>query len=145
MKSKVQLKLKRLFQIISVCILTCGYSRTIEGQLNFDEILDKTPYASLLKELICLTDTIGLLRHRIKADERRFIEDSVLGKMVRVKQLIKQIDFTDVVQDDIDYLYYWLAVATTETLPELLMQQIDELKCSLSLYVQNSLQSNVVS
>ena len=99
-----------------------------EHQINFDAFLEKTSYAVLLKELIGLTDTIGLLRCRMPKDERRFVEDSILGKTVRVRELFKHTDLTLSHEDDIKYLSYWIALAKEEALPELLAKYITDLE-----------------
>lgn len=91
---------------------------------NFDELLDKTSYAVLLKELISLSDTIGLLRCRMQKDERRFVEDSILGKAVRVQDLFERTDLACASEDDIEYLFYWISLAKGETLPQLLSKYI---------------------
>ena len=140
MKSKLQLNISSLFKLACLLIILCGTAKTVDTEPDFDEILNRTPYASLLKEIICLTDTIGLLRHYVAEDERRFIEDSILGKIVRAQRLMNKIDFVRILPEDIDYLYYWLKVATAEKLPALLTQQIGELKQALNFYVQKSLQ-----
>lgn len=141
MKHKVQLKLLHV-----LCILISmlhGSINTVEQKLNFDEVLATTPYATLLKELIGLTDTIGLLRHAIKKDEHRFIEDSVLGKVVRAKYLIKHVDFDYILPEDIEYLYYWLQVATNEPLSELLNECIVQFKQTLYEHTHKGLQADI--
>ncbi len=145
MKFKVQLKLVRVIRIISIGMLTTATIQTADNACNFDEILAATPYAALLKELICLTDTIGLLRHKIPVDEHRFIEDSVLGKTLRAKRLIDQVDFERTLQEDIDYLYYWLSVARSEPLSEFLHNQIAELEHALQQHVHKGLQVDLPS
>ncbi len=139
MKFKVQLKLMRAIRIISIGMLTTATVQTADNACNFDEILAATPYAALLRELICLTDIIGLLRHKIPEDEHRFIEDSVLGKTLRAQRLIDQVDFERTLQEDIDYLYYWLSVARSEPLSELLQYQMSELERALQQHVNKGL------
>lgn len=104
--------------------------------INFDEFLEKTSYAQLLKELICMTDTIGLLHHRMDADERRLIEDSILGKVVRISRLLCQVDKAkDCV--DVDYLHYWLELAKSAHIPQLIIDEIALLEEKFKHYFQN--------
>jgi hypothetical protein len=103
----------------TVVVFTCLDCDTI----NFDELLEKTTDAQLLKELICMTDTIGLLHHRMDADERRFIEDSILGKIVRISRLLCQVDKAKTCVD-VDYLNYWLELAKSAHIPQLLVDEI---------------------
>lgn len=106
------------------------------NKVDFDELLEKTSYAQLLKELICMTDTIGLLHHRMDADERRFIEDSILGKMVRISRLLCQVDKAKLCVD-VDYLSYWLELAKSATIPQLLMDEIVLLEEKFKHYFQS--------
>jgi hypothetical protein len=104
--------------------------------VDFDELLEKTSYAQLLKELICMTDAIGLLHHRMDADERRFIEDSILGKMVRISRLLCQIDKAkDCV--DVEYLNYWLELAKSAHIPQLIIDEIALLEEKFKNYFQS--------
>ena len=97
-------------------------------EVNFDELLERTSYAQLLKELICMTDAIGLLKHQMDKNERRFIEDSILGKTVRVTRLLFDIDTDHVPMEDVNYLYYWLELAKHEELPIELLDEMHALE-----------------
>lgn len=112
--------------IVGLCV------RAEDRAVNFDELLEKTSYAVLLKELIGLSDTIGLLRCRMQKDERRFVEDSILGKAVRVQDLFERTDFACVSEDDIEYLFYWISLARSEVLPQLLSKYIADLESVFS-------------
>jgi hypothetical protein len=104
------------------------FTSQLVGTIDFDAWLDRTSYAFLLKELIALSDTIGLLHCRLDKDERRFVEDSILGKVVRVQELVKHTDLQGVSQDDLAYLHYWISLAKGESLPELLHKQVNSLE-----------------
>lgn len=97
------------------------------GSVYFDELLEKTPYAQLLKELICMTDAIGLLHHRMDNDERKLIEDSILGKIVRISRLLSKVD-NESPSIDLDYLNYWIGLAKSAKIPPLLADEIDLLE-----------------
>lgn len=97
-------------------------------KIDFDELLEKTAYAVLLKELISLSDTIGLLHCRMPKDERRFVEDSILGKVVRVQHVFDQVDMQKLSEDEREYVYYWVKLAQAETLPGLLHRQVTRLE-----------------
>jgi hypothetical protein len=103
-------------------------ARADDQSVNFDDLLEKTSYAVLLKELISLSDSIGLLRCRMQKDERRFVEDSILGKAVRVQDLFQRTDLACASEDDIEYLYYWISLAKGEVLPQLLSKYIADLE-----------------
>lgn len=107
---------------------TAFYVCAEDKGINFDDLLETTSYAVLLKELISLSDTIGLLRCRMQKDERRFVEDSILGKAVRVQDLFERTDFACASEDDIEYLYYWISLAKGEVLPQLLSKYIADLE-----------------
>ncbi len=115
-------RLKKKCIIFSLVSSFAISAHTVE--VNFDELLEKTSYAQLLKELICMTDAIGLLKHQMDKDERRFIEDSILGKTVRVTRLMFDIDADHVPTEDINYLYYWLELAQHEELPTELLDEM---------------------
>lgn len=112
--------------------------------VDFDELLEKTSYAQLLKELICMTDTIGLLHHRMDSDERRFIEDSILGKIVRISRLLCQVDKTKVCVDA-DYLNYWLELAKSAQIPQLLVDEITILEEKFQSFFQTCYQEEGLS
>ena len=125
--------LRRCVRIAAMYIAVIGWHIRAEDQtVNFNELLEKTSYAVLLKELISLSDTIGLLRCRMQKDERRFVEDSILGKAVRVQDLFERTDLADASEDDIEYLFYWISLAKGEALPELLTKYITDLELVLS-------------
>ena len=102
--------------------------RAEDQSVKFDELLEKTSYAILLKELISLSDTIGLLHCRMPKDERRFVEDSILGKAVRVQDLFERTDLACLPEDDVEYLLYWISLAKGEVLPQLLSKYIADLE-----------------
>lgn len=111
-----------LFSLVSSLVMF------VHTEVNFDELLERTSYAQLLKELICMTDAIGLLKHQMDKDERRFIEDSILGKTVRVIRLLCDIDTDHVPMEDVNYLYYWLELAKHEELPTELFDEMHALE-----------------
>ncbi len=119
-------QLKKNYIMFSLVISLVISVHTLE--VNFDELLERTLYAQLLKELICMTDSIGLLKHQIDKDERRFIEDSILGKMVRATRLLCTIDADHVPMEDVNYLYYWLEIAKYEELPIELLDEMHALE-----------------
>ncbi len=124
MHAMQQLKHKYImFIFISSLVIS---AQTIE--VNFDELLERTSYAQLLKELICMTDAVGLLKHKMDKDERRFIEDSILGKMVRVARLLCNIDADHVPDEDVNYLYYWLNIAKYDGLSVELLDEMNLLE-----------------
>ena len=113
--------------VIYLCMLSACVAAD-QSQPDFDILLDKTSYALLLKELISLSDAIGLLKHRMENDERRFVEDSILGKAVRVEHMLTDIDFSDLSEDDVNYLLYWISLAKEERLPQLVSARINYLE-----------------
>ena len=119
-------QLKKKYIVFSLVSSLAISVHTIE--VDFDELLERTSYAQLLKEIICMTDTIGLLKHQIDKDERRFIEDSILGKMVRVTRLLLDIDVDHVPTEDVNYLHYWLELAQHEELPIELLDEMHALE-----------------
>lgn len=130
--------LKLVRKKICVFILLSAHVLWAEDtNLNFDEFLDKTEYAVLLKELIGLTDTIGLLSCRMDKSERRFVEDSILGKVVRAEYLLKGIQPALLGEDEREYLEYWVRLAKVEDLPQLVYDQITRLEESFYQSCQN--------
>lgn len=115
--------LKRHFFGHVLCVLG-SVMLVASAEINFDELLERTSYAQMLKELICMTDAIGLLKHHMDQDERRFIEDSILGKIVRVTRLLSDVRVHHVSSEDVDYLHYWLELAQQEDLPHELQDEI---------------------
>ena len=126
---KLGTKLTQFMSILVVYVSFIGlFMHAEEPAVNFDELLETTSYAVLLKELIGLSDTIGLLRcRRMPKDERRFVEDSVLGKVIRVQDLFERTDFVCMSEDDAEYLLYWILLAKKEVLPELLEKHVSSL------------------
>lgn len=122
-------RVKRYVRIVLLHMWVIGWhARAEEQPVNFDELLEKTSYAVLLKELISLSDTIGLLHCRMQKDERRFVEDSILGKVVRVQDLFGRTDLAHLPEDDVEYLLYWISLAKGEVLPQLLSRHIADLE-----------------
>lgn len=126
--------IKRIVLWLAGILLFLYIPSVLTNRVDIDIFLDKTSYALLLKELIGLSDTIGLLRCRLDKDERRFIEDSILGKVVRIQDILQNVDLKDALQDDLTYLHYWIALAKKEALSELLYKQLLNLE---ELFVQN--------
>lgn len=127
MKGIVVLRKYMCMTVLHTFFIGCSV-RAEEQTVNFDDLLDKSSYAVLLKELISLSDSIGLLRCRMQKDERRFVEDSILGKAVRVQDLFERTDLACASEDDIEYLYYWISLAKGEVLPQLLSKYITDLE-----------------
>ena len=101
-------------------------------EYNFDVLLERTPYAQLLKELMLLTDTIVLLQQKkIDPAEKRFIEDSILGKLVRARQWLEQIDSATILEEDRAYACYWIDLAKKENVPPLLKEEIERFATTL--------------
>lgn len=114
--------------LIMVSMLYCQHTFSVV-ELTFDVLLEKTNYAQMLKELICMTDSLELLNHaHIDKDEKRFIEDSILGKMVRIRSLLQSIEAQRVPPEDIRYLFYWIDLAKNEETASLIVEQLDVLE-----------------
>lgn len=92
--------------------------------INFDDLLQTTSYAQLLKEVICMADAIGLLNHRIDDDELRFIEDSILGKMTRISRLLTHIKQEEYALVDLSYLTYWFDLAKCAPISPIILDEI---------------------
>lgn len=116
--------------MVQLCIMM----NVVADVHRYDELLDRTAYAQLLKELIGINDLIGLLKHQIDADERRFIKDCILGKTVRAMHAFALIESGYVSAEDIDYLYYWLDLAMhEENLDPVLVFELTALKKKLDM------------
>lgn len=114
-----------------ISLVSSTYSSVI-----FDDLLQTTPYAQLLKEVICMADAIGLLNHRINDDEHRFIEDSVLGKITRISRLLAGMNYQDCTSVDIAYLEYWFDLAKGATTSPIILQEIATLEQNLYTRLQ---------
>lgn len=127
--------------LYTLCVGTwfqSGYGASVQEQsVAVHALLAKTPYAVLLNEVIGLSDAVGLLRHRMQKDERRLIEDSILGRAVRVRHLLENLDCAELYDEDVAYLLSWLSLARAEKLPLLLAQQIAGLEDAVYRYAEN--------
>lgn len=122
------------YLIITTFIASASLIKSDEA--DFNELLEKTPYAHLLKELICMTDAIALLNHHMDRDERRLIEDSILGKIVRITKLIPQLD-NCTAAIDVSYIHYWFKLAKTAALPPLILEELIVLEKQFSDYCEH--------
>lgn len=94
----------------SACLIISLITHSIsQATIALEELYTNSSYAQLLKEVIIMADTVGLLDNRIDEDERYFIQDSILGKILRISRLIAHMS----PDADVDktYLTYWLDLA----------------------------------
>lgn len=123
----------RIIRRVYIALISMlGITGIMEGWSNevgeIEVVLDKTPYAILLKELIGLSDSIVLLRRRMEPAERRFVEDSILGNIVRLQHMLQSIAFTEFQDEEIEYLRYWIALAKAEVHPGLMYENMVDLE-----------------
>lgn len=101
------------------------YATTIKTTIKLDEFFTHSSYAQLLKEVIIMADTVGLLDNRLNEDERYFIQDSILGKILRISRLIVHMEPT--MDVDKAYLMYWLDLAKSGNIPSFIADEISSL------------------
>lgn len=116
--------MKLLRSITTICAFTL-YAHSLRATLNVDELFERTTYAELLNELICLTDSIALLEHP-KTDhyDKRFIEDSILGKLVRAHTYLTHLTNVEMTAQDIAYAQSWIDLAQRSTSQPFLLQEL---------------------
>jgi hypothetical protein len=115
------MKLQRSTPII--CALAF-YSYPLWANLEVDALLERTTYAELLNELICLTDSVALLEHpKTEYYDKRFIEDSILGKLVRAHAYLNILKNKEVTAHEIAYAQSWIDLAQRSTSQPFLLQE----------------------
>lgn len=115
--------MKLLRSIATICAFTF-YAYPQGAALEVDELLERTTYAELLNELICLTDSIALLEHpRTDHYDKRFIEDSILGKLVRAHAYLNMLTGQEITAHDIAYAQSWIDLAQRSTSQPFLLQE----------------------
>jgi hypothetical protein len=111
------------------------YSCCVAGsETSIEQWLNKTTYAKVLKELMGMSDTIGLLRRRMAKDERRLLEDSVLGKTVRIRHALNGAEELVLSDEEKDYLLYWVLLAKEESAPGLVYEKIADLERLIEIF-----------
>jgi hypothetical protein len=130
--------MKLLRSLATVCMLTLNLP-ILWAALEVDEFLERTAYAELINELICLTDCVALLEHP-KTDryDKRFIEDSVLGKLVRAHNYLDQLNIQEVTAHDIAYAQSWIDLAQRSTSQQVLLQEFARFAERLFYFAKNS-------
>lgn len=115
--------MKLLRSITTICVLSL-YTYPLWAALEVDELLERTTYAELLNELICLTDSIALLEHpKTEHYDKRFIEDSILGKLMRAHAYLNKLNDEEVTAHDIAYAQSWIDLAQRSTSQPFLLQE----------------------
>lgn len=126
--------MKLSHSITTICAFIC-YAYPLRAALEVDEILERTTYAELLNELICLTDSIALLEHpRTNYYDKRFIEDSILGKLVRAHAYLNMLTEQEMNIHDIAYAQSWIDLAQRSTAQPFLLQEFARFAARLHEY-----------
>lgn len=115
-------------------IISFALQATTKATIALDEFFTNSSYAQLLKEVIIMADTVGLLDNHIEDDERHFIHDSILGKILRISRLIPHMDPDTEV--DKAYLIYWLDLAKYGNVPQFIADELSLLACMLNNHFQ---------
>jgi len=127
------MKVSMMLQKAVYLYVCCLFFPVAADEHPFDVLLERTPYAQLLKEVILLADTLVLLRahNKVSKSERRTIEDMILGKVVRARSLMKEVTPHTVPEEDVDYMLYWLDLAQKEQVAPLVRESIVQLATDL--------------
>ena len=116
-----------LFLTLYIC---SGYASTA-----IDELLERTHFAQLIGELIGLTDTLALLEHpRTDPYDKRFLEDSILGKLMRARIHLHNVHADSITSEEIMYAQSWIALASQSTKQQFLLEQFAQFEQEFESY-----------